>query len=764
MKKLTVLVVHPESGLAQRIANDVRETGHDAVVVPDGERAIDRFIQEPADVIVVEMLLPGRDGGTTIESIRWAPGGAHVPAILLGTRGTPTKRLEEVGHRVGAFATLGGPLNDTVVRSLLAGMSSSAAAATRVARSEELERSVSFESTTAQGNSAGRLPVTAPVDPRAFDDEILTDADDELSGGWSRGDDLNAEREGRDVEHTAKLADGAADATVAGDLTQVPFPRLLHRMAVMRATGALVVASGTDARRTTTGESPKKVVYFRAGVPVYVQSNLVQECLGQVLARGGHISAQVLQESIERMRRGEGRQGAVLIAMGSLSPHQLRDALEDQLRVKIFDLFVWSAGRYSFSSRMRPPAETVTLEMSLGEIVLKGVVHRIPPMRLLGLLSPDLDRYVVPHLRRLRRFRDTPMVPEARALLHKLDGTQLLRSLLGESGGRPGAAAQLLYALHCVEAISFEAAPQPVDPIAVVAGEAARGRNLTVVREELTRLGRLLRDGRHAEALEVADGAGSEARERAAALAARYQPFTEPGAAPRELRTLALEVRARLAYVGRPDTGPALRTVAAPDKASAWEETPTRDEKRKRDEAAIPGTRPLAHSEPSQDLNDEPSTEESPPPGSSPDSVSEWAPADYGDPRGLDERVDRLFQAERHFRKGEQALNRGQVAQAMAALARASELCPEEAEFLAHLGYARYQSAAGDPEVIARAMEELERSCRLAPKLDLTHLLLARVLDHRGDRTGARDAFERALAANPDCGEALEGLRSLAGA
>jgi hypothetical protein len=127
----------------------------------------------------------------------------------------------------------------------------------------------------------------------------------------------------------------------------------------------------------------------------------------------------------------------------------------------------------------------------------------------------------------------------------------------------------------------------------------------------------------------------------------------------------------------------------------------------------------------------------------------------------LDARVDRLFRAERYFRRGEKALARRRPDDAVTAFEKAVALCPEEGEFLAHLGYARYQAADADTHAVDRATDELERAARLAPKLDITHLLLARVLADLGRAREARDAYELALAANPDCAEALEGLHDL---
>ena len=855
VRTLAVLVVHPDAPTADRIGDAVREAGHEAIVLPDGERAIDRFIQKPADALVVEMVLPGRDGGTTVESIRWAPGGDEVSVILLGTRGTSPERLDTVGRNVGALAALAGELNLPVILSLLAGVAGPRPELeTRVAQEQEIEREPEIDPhmrTTRENAAAAQVETReSPADVvttaqgqhvTEWDEELYTDVDEELSGHWASGDDPIADREGAEVEEQAIKAENTRDA-LSGDLAITPFPRLLHLMAERRATGALVLTAERDARRTTTGESPKKVVYFRAGVPVYVRSNLVQECLGQVLARGGHISQRVLDDSVGRMRSGEGRQGAVLVRMGALSPHELREALEDQLRVKLFDLFAWTSGSFRFDDDAQPPPEIVTLEMSLADIVLKGVVHRVPPKRLLELLSPYLESFVVPATHRLEQFRGIDMAPVARRVLMSIDGTQRLRDILSSAGNRPGATAQLLHALTCIDAVQYSPTPVPTPRLIERRRDTPPIADLAALREELTRLGRLLREERYAEALGVEPDDAREAIRRSERLAARFRRVTEPGQAPRELRALAYEVCARLVnaqkVLGRvggsagSEVGTAVgKRVGSTDRGSGSgviafdDEIPTKDEKKKTgdgEEDADPELRPTlpmsrsevnrrideiapdrsgsvrlpnaraAHDARASDFDDDHTVEDGagepritrddddvptpsisePVPVSvearidSPSAERRVAPRTTEDSGtlsrdALDARVDRLFRAERYFRRGEKALARRRATDAVEAFEKAVQLCPEEGEFLAHLGYARYQAADGETHAVERATDELERAATLAPKLDITHLLLARVLQDLGMEREARDAYERALAANPDCGEALEGLRDL---
>jgi CheY-like chemotaxis protein len=820
----TVLVVHPvrEAGAAIREALSAR--GFVVVNVPDGERAIDRFIQSPFDILATELVLPGRDGGTTAESIRWAPDGDRVRVVLLATRGTDPTTLERTRVRVRADDVYYGDVDPHAIADVIGRLSAVPIA------SEPTRGYVSL----------------APSDDWAmtFDDQTAT-ADDELSKDFRPGDDPGAEVEARAVEEQSQTFEHTEN-DLEGFLSMTPFPKLLCEIAKRRGTGALSVSNPNDRRHTTSGETPKKIVYFRAGVPIYVHSNLVQECLGRVLARAGRISQEVLEESVRRVRRGDGRQGAVLLTMQAIEPVGLRDALEDQLRVKLFDLFAWTEGEYRFSTAAVPPPETVTLELSLPEIVLRGVVHRIAPTRLLELLSPHLDQFVVPNAARLAGFNALPLAREAKTVLLGLDGTRRVRELLAVAGDRPGAVAQLLYSLMCVEGIAFSDRPVPTPRLtSAAAPEADAVPSLPVVREELVRLGRLLRKERYAEALDLPEGQDPAAR--IAELQARYRPFTDPGATPREIRALAYEVIARLtrasvalsgmlqpvptnagkrakrpsapptAVVRRerrrdPDPepeeestsrerpglleGPPLtepddlvrsraietledmldedRHVTVEDRSGVESEPPGGSNVEalratipdRRPEQLMPGQSAPTRPEP---LRREPPPTE--PPGREPRPIEPpRSEALQPEPNGLpnpdtlndlDGRVARLYQAERLFRRGRRALERGRTDDAVTALGQAVDLCPEEGEFVAELAFAKFR-AATDDGAAAEALGEIERACALAPKTDRVHVLLGVALRERGELDRARDAFTRALTANPASKEARDGLDALA--
>lgn len=818
-----VLVVNPDVAFAEGLVRVLGEAGIAAVSVPDGERAIDRFVQEPAAALVVDVLLPGRDGAATVESIRWAPGGARVPIVLTCIREGGEERLTDTSRRLGVTSTTRAGERDphvvaALVRRVLASLEPAPPpppsetrtaehmlptphSATKEAHVDDIPLIQEDESLPPRGSDRQAAPERPPP---ANKDRATVAARAPRAAGRSAeeaelAEDPGAQREAADVARAQReITPGAA--TLTGDLAQLAFARLLSTLATERATGALVVLGREDdPRQTTNGEAPKKVVYFRVGVPVYVKSNLVRETLGEILVRSSVIDAETHREAVMHMRAGEGRLGGILLATGAIAPRDLRSALAEQLRTKLFDLFGWDQGQYRFSRRVLPPPEVVTLELGLPEIVFEGVARKVPPQRLLAQLAAHADSYVVPEPGATERFASLDLVAEARLVLRAIDGTRTLRDLGSVAGKRPAAAAQLVHAMECLGLARFSATPTHVPPSEDGHGRGGRAEalaaplDLAAARDELHRLMRAIREDRYADALSGPANVG-EAEAEAARLVARFSPLVESGIAPREVRALATEVCLRLARAredgrllanGR-ETRLERGEAAAPARIPAWEDDTSESGDHPilapHDPYAVGAARLLPVRPPSEppriDDIEVPTMEEAIPSRS--DSVTPAEPlpppslatlrtgdlprdppTDALDAAALDARVARLADAERLFRRGERALARDRFVDAIDSFERAVQLVPDEGEFVAHLAWARFRASPDDPAVRAAAIAGLDEATTLSPKLAKAHLLRGHLRRALGDLAGAREAYEAAAAAAPDSTDALAALRSI---
>lgn len=156
-----------------------------------------------------------------------------------------------------------------------------------------------------------------------------------------------------------------------GSLRRFPFPRLIREIARGNLTGSLYLLSGQT----------KKVVFFEAGQPVFVRSNVLSECLGQVLAQEGLITQEQCEQTLEAIRRTGKKQGELLVEMGILSAGNLRYGLQAQLRAKLFDIFGWEDGRYQFKPDAIEDSSGVRLDTSAEGVILAAIQDRYPEER-----------------------------------------------------------------------------------------------------------------------------------------------------------------------------------------------------------------------------------------------------------------------------------------------------------------------------------------------------------------------------------------------
>jgi len=88
---MRILVIEDEVQLAGHITRALARHGHSSRAEHDGTRGLQAALQEPPDLIILDLNLPGLDGMSVLAKLRHHQSGARV--IILTARG-------EVGHRV----------------------------------------------------------------------------------------------------------------------------------------------------------------------------------------------------------------------------------------------------------------------------------------------------------------------------------------------------------------------------------------------------------------------------------------------------------------------------------------------------------------------------------------------------------------------------------------------------------------------------------------------------------------------------------------
>src|SRR6266496_3329207 len=92
-----VLIVEDDSVIADGMAKHLAAAGFDPVVVGKGDQGLARLRFERPDVCVLDLMLPGRDGWSIIESARAE--GIPTPIVVVSARGTEHDRVHalEIG-------------------------------------------------------------------------------------------------------------------------------------------------------------------------------------------------------------------------------------------------------------------------------------------------------------------------------------------------------------------------------------------------------------------------------------------------------------------------------------------------------------------------------------------------------------------------------------------------------------------------------------------------------------------------------------------
>jgi curved DNA-binding protein CbpA/CheY-like chemotaxis protein len=510
-------------------------------------------------------------------------------------------------------------------------------------------------------------------------------------------------RERRAVETTAKhFAEGEPE--LHGSLGRQPFARVLQRVYSGRMSGSLLLARGDT----------KKIVNFDEGYPVSIRSNMLSECLGQILLEQRLISAETLEESLRRMKEAHQHQGEVLVAMGALSPFNLSRALMLQMESKLLEIFSWTNGDFMFKKGQSRQDAPMRLERTPAALILEGIRRHYDAERIHSVLQPLSGKYLTPNSDPRRRLQDMTADASERRFIDGLDGTVKLEAALASSPIPIDRARLLVVAMSEAGMITPSQAPlraekdevrrtpRPADlgGTSVSTGERSR--------EELVALLAVMRVQSHFEALGV---------EREAT----------PGEIMDAYHALARDFHPDLFRLRDEDVRDAARQIFE-RLEKAFEVL--RDSGSRRNYLIELQRTPL--------------------------------PARL-DGEAADESESAATAAERVYFTGVSHLRSRRYPQAAEAFRQATTLAPKQASYRSALGWALYRQAPADTRALAAGLAELRRAVETEPANPWVRISLGRFYAETGLPDDAIREFEVALSMSPGLADIEEEIRRLKG-
>jgi DNA-binding response OmpR family regulator/tetratricopeptide (TPR) repeat protein len=632
----TILCVDDDRHLCRILEKALVREGFKVLTAHDGDEALERLETAKPSLILLDVLLPRRDGFEVLESLRArSDPGTHVPVLMMtGCRVTP--QYKERAASLGASAILAKPVPlDTLL-----------------ARVREQLKEAPPRVASAGRKAAG----TAARKPAA-----------------------------------RKPARGKAEP-MRGSFRELGFPHLLHHLHGLRATGVLMLSNGKK----------RKAVQMRDGYPVAVKSNLMTECLGNLLVKRGVIDEAALQESLRRVKEGEGLQGQILVAMQVFSEDELVRVLREQAEQKLFEVFTWRRGQFQFEigGRLKRGSE-LALEESPANLILRGVRDYMPMEQVDAFLQQRADRFLVAGENPFYRHQDIDLDDAERKLLAGLGAGRPLAPLLRK---KDEGLRRTLFGLIATEMIDLregasgqKAAPDGTPAAAKPAApDPGRDREL---RTELAARAERLRGMSYYEMLGVSPE--TEPPEISAAFdeqARQFHPdrFATASSAVRQLADQVHQLIAR-----------AHETLVDPKRRREYEVERKRGERQAAQRAE--GRRAL--------------------------------------------------DAEIEFQKGEANLRSRDYEIALRYFGEALSKYPEEGEYHAHYGWCLHLCHPDDPTIAQEAIEHAKRGAKLARDREKPFLFLGRLYKVVGKNGMAERMFTRAVQIRPDCVEAMRELR-----
>ena len=115
-----VLIVEDEQHLADGLRYNLEAEGHEASIARDGQRALEILLKErrPADVVILDVMLPGKNGFAVASELRAA--GHYVPILMLTARGSAEDVLK--GFEAGADDYLPKPFELSILLARIRGL------------------------------------------------------------------------------------------------------------------------------------------------------------------------------------------------------------------------------------------------------------------------------------------------------------------------------------------------------------------------------------------------------------------------------------------------------------------------------------------------------------------------------------------------------------------------------------------------------------------------------------------------------------------
>jgi CheY-like chemotaxis protein len=110
----SILVIDDDETIRELLRAILEREGYRVLDAPDGDKGLKQFTETPTDLVITDLIMPGKEGIETIRDLRRKFPDVKIIAVSGGGRIGPDSYLK-MAKGVGALRTLSKPFDRTVL-------------------------------------------------------------------------------------------------------------------------------------------------------------------------------------------------------------------------------------------------------------------------------------------------------------------------------------------------------------------------------------------------------------------------------------------------------------------------------------------------------------------------------------------------------------------------------------------------------------------------------------------------------------------------
>lgn len=99
-EKKLILVVDDEESIREILSYNLEREGYDVIEASDGEEALEKIKEEKPDLVLLDVMLPKKDGISVCKEVRYILNILDMPILMISAKGEETDKI--VGLEIGA--------------------------------------------------------------------------------------------------------------------------------------------------------------------------------------------------------------------------------------------------------------------------------------------------------------------------------------------------------------------------------------------------------------------------------------------------------------------------------------------------------------------------------------------------------------------------------------------------------------------------------------------------------------------------------------